>query len=71
MRQLSEGDIQALKSELKRLNAELLEVEDEIRSARELGDLSENAEYIEAKQYQANLFGRIESIEKLLHGVSN
>lgn len=71
MRRLSEGDIQALKSELKRLNAELLEAEDDIRAARELGDLSENAEYIEAKQYRANLFGRIESIEKLLHGASN
>lgn len=37
-----------------------------IKEARELGDLSENAEYAEAREQQAMIEGRIEDIEQIL-----
>lgn len=42
------------------------EVAERIKSAREFGDLSENAEYEDAKNEQAFLEGRILSLEKIL-----
>jgi transcription elongation factor GreA len=42
------------------------EVNDRIRQAKEFGDLSENAEYEDAKQEQAFVEGRILKIEAML-----
>ena len=62
--------------ELAELEAELEElkvvqrkaVAEEIKQAKEFGDLSENAEYDEAKNKQAAVETRIVQIEKLLKG---
>ncbi|MEK7158754.1 MAG: transcription elongation factor GreA, partial [Patescibacteria group bacterium] len=62
------------KEGLLRLQAELLELKthkrrelaDRIREAKELGDLSENAEYIQAKEEQAFVEGKIQELEYLL-----
>lgn len=42
------------------------EISERIQEAQELGDLSENAEYVEAKNEQAFTEGRIQEIEALL-----
>lgn len=42
------------------------EVAEKIKEARELGDLSENAEYDAAKDEQRDIEARIEQIEKIL-----
>lgn len=42
------------------------EISERIQEAQELGDLSENAEYVEAKNEQAFTEGRIQEIETLL-----
>ncbi|MBQ3062021.1 MAG: transcription elongation factor GreA [Lachnospiraceae bacterium] len=62
---------------LKKLEAELEElktvkrkdVAQKIKEARELGDLSENAEYDAAKDEQRDIEARIEEIEKILKNV--
>ena len=45
------------------------EVAQKIKEAREQGDLSENAEYDEAKDDQRDIEARIEELEKLLKNV--
>ncbi|PJE50684.1 MAG: transcription elongation factor GreA [Candidatus Yanofskybacteria bacterium CG10_big_fil_rev_8_21_14_0_10_36_16] len=42
------------------------EINEKIRAAKELGDLSENSEYTEAKENQSFNEGRIEEIEAML-----
>ncbi|MDE2483584.1 MAG: transcription elongation factor GreA [bacterium] len=44
------------------------EVNDRIRQAKEYGDLSENAEYEDAKQEQAFIEGRILKLEAMIRG---
>lgn len=58
-----------LEAELKKLkNEDLKDIAEQIKSARELGDLSENADYHQAREKQAFVAGRIEEIEyKLSH----
>src|SRR5271165_7400572 len=59
---------------LKKLEAELdelktvhrKEVNDRIRQAKEFGDISENAEYEDAKQEQAFVEGRILKVETMI-----
>jgi transcription elongation factor GreA len=59
---------------LKKLEAELeylttvkrREVAERIKTAREFGDISENSEYEDAKNEQAFIEGRIQTIEKML-----
>jgi len=46
-----------------------LEVAEQLKAARELGDLSENAEYDAAKDEQAAIEGEIKKIEDGLHSV--
>lgn len=56
-----------LKEELDHLTNTLRqEIAQEIERAKELGDLSENAEYQQARADQANLEGRISEIKELL-----
>jgi transcription elongation factor GreA len=46
------------------------EVNDRIRQAKEFGDLSENAEYEDAKQEQAFIEGRILKLESMIRNAS-
>lgn len=56
-----------LKKELKELKLEKRkEIAERIHEAKELGDLSENAEYAEAKDQQAFTEGRIQEIEAVI-----
>ena len=49
------------------INLRRPEVAERIRAARGFGDLAENAEYIEAKNEQALVEGRIATLENLLN----
>ena len=53
-------------SELENLKQKRKEISDRIQEAKELGDLSENAEYHEAKNDQAFAEGRIVELEEML-----
>lgn len=55
-----------LKTELAELVARRSEIANEIAAARSQGDLSENAEYHEAKEEQGRNEGRIEEIESII-----
>ena len=62
---------QKIKKELEeRVNIKRLEIASRIESAKELGDLSENAEYHEAKDDQAFNEGRILELQSLLKNVT-
>ncbi len=64
---LTEQGYQELKDELDHLiNVRRPENIKAIKDARSLGDLSENADYDAAKNDQAELEGRIKTIEKIL-----
>ncbi|MGH7241730.1 MAG: transcription elongation factor GreA [Candidatus Saccharimonadales bacterium] len=64
----SEG-ITELEAELKALIAKRPEIADDIKTARELGDLSENAEYQAARAEQEKNDARISEIEHILQNV--
>lgn len=62
---LTPEGLEKLKAELEKLKKEDRQaVIDRIRTAKEYGDLSENAEYEEAKNAQAFLEGRIQELEE-------
>lgn len=64
---LTEDGLKKLASELDMLkNTKRKEISERIQEAKELGDLSENAEYVEAKNDQAFVEGRILEIESIL-----
>lgn len=64
---LTEAGFLKLKEELKHLiDVERPSVIQEIKDARELGDLSENAEYDAARDRQAKIESRIAEIESIL-----
>jgi transcription elongation factor GreA len=64
---LTEEGIQRLKEELKELKGPVrLELASRLRSAIEMGDLSENADYIKAKEDQGFTEGRIQELEETL-----
>lgn len=50
-------------------NVRIPEIAEKIKQAKELGDLSENAEYHAAKEEQAIVNGRIAEISQMLKGV--
>jgi transcription elongation factor GreA len=67
---LTEEGFKQLKDELKHLiEVRRREVARRIAEAKEYGDLSENAEYVEAKNEQAWVEGRIQELEQLLKNV--
>ena len=67
---ISPEGYEKLKQELDHLvNVKRKEIADRIEKAKELGDLSENAEYHEAKDAQAFNEGRIAEINNLLKNV--
>ena len=63
---LSKEGLDGLREELAKLKAQRVEITQKIKETREYGDLSENAEYQEAKTKQAFVEGRIEEIEATL-----
>ncbi|MEA1910014.1 MAG: transcription elongation factor GreA [Patescibacteria group bacterium] len=63
---LSKAGLEDLKTELAGLLEERKEITQRIKDARELGDLSENAEYTAAKNKQSFTEGRIAEIESML-----
>lgn len=64
---LTNEGLNKLKDELEHLkNEKRPQVSDRIKSAKELGDLSENAEYQEAKEEQSFVEGRILELEHLI-----
>lgn len=66
---LTSTGVQELKAELETLIAKRTSLADAIRSARELGDLSENAEYQSARADQEKSEGRVSEIESILANV--
>lgn len=69
--------LEKLKGQLEEVQKQLKEVAQRIKEARDLGDLSENAEYLGAKEEQAFLLGRAARLEqrirsaKILNKCSN
>jgi transcription elongation factor GreA len=66
---LTQQGIDELKAELSELIADRPNITERIRTARELGDLSENAEYASARAEQDRSEGRIAEIENILKNV--
>ena len=66
---LTREGIQELDDELKLLVAERGPIADRIKTAREFGDLAENAEYSAARQEQERNESRISEIENILRNV--
>lgn len=66
---LTQEGVEELKQELEQLIDKRPEITERIRSARELGDLSENAEYASARSEQDRVELRIKEIETILKNV--
>lgn len=66
---LTQIGIDEMKAELDKLISRRSEVSEAIKTAREQGDLSENAEYQSAKADQERVEGRISEIEHILLNV--
>ena len=64
--QLTQAGIEKLKTELEQLKLSRVEVAEKLRVAREHGDLSENAEYHNARDEQGKLEARISEIDYIL-----
>ncbi|MFO0970834.1 MAG: transcription elongation factor GreA [Candidatus Saccharimonadales bacterium] len=64
--QLTKEGVTELQAELSELKAKLLDVIESIKTARDQGDLSENAEYHAAKEEQERVDNRIAEIEHIL-----
>ena len=65
--QLTKDGVTELQAELAELKAKLLNVIDSIKTARDQGDLSENAEYHAAKEEQERVDNRIAEITHILN----
>lgn len=64
--QLTKEGVAELQAELADLKAKLVDVIDAIRTARDQGDLSENAEYHAAKEEQERVDNRISEVSHIL-----
>jgi transcription elongation factor GreA len=64
---LTKDGISELEAELKVLIAERAPIAERIKTAREFGDLAENAEYQSARQEQEKNDNRIAELEHILH----
>jgi len=68
---LTKKRFEEFKEELRKLKTEKrVEVSEKLRNAKELGDLSENSEYLEAREEQGKLERRIMDIEEILKNAS-
>lgn len=66
---LTKEGVEELTQECKQLIAQRGPIAERIKSAREFGDLAENAEYTNAREEQENVEGRIAEIENILLNV--
>lgn len=66
---LTQDGVDELKREHTELVSQRAEVAERIKEARELGDLSENAEYQSAREEQDRLETRISEVERVLRNV--
>jgi len=66
---LTQSGIDELQAELEALKVRRVATADAIKTARELGDLAENAEYQSARQEQERIQGRMDEIEHILANV--
>jgi transcription elongation factor GreA len=67
---LTQERLDELKTELDELkNKKRQEVAQRLKTAKEYGDLSENSEYVEAREEQANVEARIFELEELMKEV--
>lgn len=66
---LTRDGVQELQTELKELVAQRGPIAERIKTAREFGDLAENAEYSSARQEQEKVESRIAEIERILQNV--
>jgi transcription elongation factor GreA len=66
---LTQSGVDELSDELKNLLAQRGPLAERIRHARELGDLSENAEYQSAREEQDRLESRIAEVQHILQNV--
>ena len=66
---LTPDGVSELEAEVSELISQRSEVAERIKSAREFGDLSENAEYATARQEQERAENRISEIEHILQNV--
>lgn len=67
---LTKEGLKQLEDELKHLQDVVMkDIAQKIKEAKEFGDLSENSEYIEAKEHQAATATRIMEIEAMLKNV--
>src|SRR3954447_554472 len=66
---LTKEGVEELEAELKQLMSARSEIADRIKTAREFGDLSENAEYQTARSEQERNEARIAEVEHILHNV--
>jgi len=66
---LTQQGVDELRAELEQLLAKRPIIADAIKTARELGDLSENAEYQSARQEQERNDARITEVENILQNV--
>ena len=66
---LTETGVAELESELKLATAKRSDIAESIKSARELGDLAENAEYQSARQEQEKNEARIMELQHILQNV--
>ncbi|HCO69393.1 MAG TPA: transcription elongation factor GreA, partial [Mesotoga infera] len=65
---LTQEGFDRMKEELESLRKKLMyEIAERIKEARELGDLSENSEYDEAKNEQGRIDSRIKQLEEILN----
>lgn len=68
---LTQKRLDELKQELEGLKTnKRLEVAEQLRQAKELGDLSENSEYLEAREEQIRVERQIAEIEEILRNAS-
>ena len=68
---LTQKRLSELKQELDEMKTKKrLEVAEQLRQAKELGDLSENSEYLEAREEQTRLERQIVEIEDILRNVT-
>ncbi len=67
---LTQAGIDELNQELESLKLRRVEVAEKLKIAREHGDLSENAEYHNARDEQAQIEARISEIEHILRNVA-
>lgn len=66
---LTKEGVEELKVELKTLTGQRGSIAERIKTAREFGDLGENAEYSSARQEQERLESRISEVEHILQNV--